>query len=420
MQNFKDFIKSYKVIWTYAGIWTLMVGILDGQVLGAIGFGIFKFTGGFPGMFFGIITGIFVGIFTGAILGIILVTVNKLTNYKIIGIIVGLFSGIALAIFEFIIFAGFDITNASTIINEVGSGYIYYGGIGVIISLVSFENIKEQVGKESNFNGFNKFIELISLSMFFWAIILFLSGYYSLSDFDLTVKIIWNIVLFALIIGFLTALVYKVLEEEIAVKWKNTFLKFIVITIFWAVILLILIYFKSISDSTIGFSYMIALAVAFGSLSAIVYIKYRQFINQILPGVLVILFVILILHLGRLSYQNPVKLDENDNGHLINIQNYRVLDVTAGYALTEGSQMLVINLKANPAVGYWEVTELDRSILQPGRTSFEYESYVPDAKSMQTLRFWLIKPGTTPLKLVYHRLQDTEPLKTFSINVIVY
>ncbi|NJD53766.1 MAG: hypothetical protein FIB07_12970 [Candidatus Methanoperedens sp.] len=133
-----------------------MVGILDGQLLGATGFGILRpiteFAGGFLGMFFGVISGIFVGFFTGAILGIILVTINKLTDYnKIIGIIVGLFSGISLAMFEFIIFAGFDIATASTIINESGlGGYIYYGGIGVIISLVSFENIKEQAGKESN------------------------------------------------------------------------------------------------------------------------------------------------------------------------------------------------------------------------------------------------------------------------------
>ncbi len=86
---------------------------------------------------------------------------------------------------------------------------------------------------------------------------------------------------------------------------------------------------------------------------------------------------------------------------------------------------VVVELDANPSTGYtWEVAELDTSILkQVGETEYKSSSPnpMPGSGGTQTLRFEAVGPGTTTVKLVYHRPWETNvaPIKTFTINVTV-
>src|SRR5574337_694286 len=68
---------------------------------------------------------------------------------------------------------------------------------------------------------------------------------------------------------------------------------------------------------------------------------------------------------------------------------------------------LVIELTANPSTGFtWEVAEADTSVLrQAGEIEFKSSSPapMPGAGGTQTLRFQAVAPGTTTLKLIYHR-----------------
>ena len=89
-------------------------------------------------------------------------------------------------------------------------------------------------------------------------------------------------------------------------------------------------------------------------------------------------------------------------------------------------QILVVTLESNPSTGYrWERVESNESILeQLGEAEFK-PSDTGDpppvgADGWEIFRFKATSPGLMTLKLVYHRSwEDVEPLKTFSIEVIV-
>ena len=86
-------------------------------------------------------------------------------------------------------------------------------------------------------------------------------------------------------------------------------------------------------------------------------------------------------------------------------------------------QMLVITLEANPTTGYtWEVAELIANDLrQVGEIEYNPESNKLGSGGVQTLRLDAVNVGQTSLKLVYHRPweKDVEPLKTFSLQVVI-
>ncbi len=89
------------------------------------------------------------------------------------------------------------------------------------------------------------------------------------------------------------------------------------------------------------------------------------------------------------------------------------------------SGKIVVQLEANPSTGYtWEVGELDTNILkQVGETEYKSSSPnpMPGSGGTQILRFQPVAPGTTTLKLVYHRPWETNvaPIKTFTLTVTV-
>lgn len=86
-------------------------------------------------------------------------------------------------------------------------------------------------------------------------------------------------------------------------------------------------------------------------------------------------------------------------------------------------QFLAVSLEGNPTTGYmWEAADLDDQILrQVGEAQFSPDSDLIGAGGTQTLRFEALNSGQTTLELVYRRPWegDSEPLKTFSVRVVV-
>jgi inhibitor of cysteine peptidase len=86
---------------------------------------------------------------------------------------------------------------------------------------------------------------------------------------------------------------------------------------------------------------------------------------------------------------------------------------------------VVVELQANPTTGYtWDVGEVDTNILkQVGQTEYNSSSTtpMPGQGGTQTLRFQAIAPGTTTLKLIYHRPFETNtpPIQTYTVQVTV-
>ncbi len=92
----------------------------------------------------------------------------------------------------------------------------------------------------------------------------------------------------------------------------------------------------------------------------------------------------------------------------------------------ELGKLLVVTLESNPSTGYrWELLENSESILkQFGQAEFRpSETGDPPmvgAGGWEIFRFKAVSAGQMTLELVYHRSwEDAEPLKAFSIQVIV-
>jgi len=111
---------------------------------------------------------------------------------------------------------------------------------------------------------------------------------------------------------------------------------------------------------------------------------------------------------GNFNISKEIKLGMGDNGSQIKLNK---------------GQMLVITFEANPTTGYtWEVAELNANVLrQVGEIEFHPESNKIGSGGVQTLRIEAVNVGQTSLKLAYHRPweKDVEPLKTFSLQVVI-
>jgi inhibitor of cysteine peptidase len=117
--------------------------------------------------------------------------------------------------------------------------------------------------------------------------------------------------------------------------------------------------------------------------------------------------------------------------HLFEVYPYAdIVDVTEadndGQIEVELGKLLVVTLESNPSTGYqWELVENNDSVLmQFGQSEFKpSENTNPrtvGAGGWEIFRFKAVSAGQTTLELVYHRSwEDTEPLKTFAIQVTV-
>ena len=84
---------------------------------------------------------------------------------------------------------------------------------------------------------------------------------------------------------------------------------------------------------------------------------------------------------------------------------------------------LSVRLAGNLTTGYqWEIISYDKPVLRPiGEPDYAANSKAIGAGGMYTFRFEAVAPGTTCLKMIYHRTWEKgiAPLRAFQISLIV-
>jgi len=122
--------------------------------------------------------------------------------------------------------------------------------------------------------------------------------------------------------------------------------------------------------------------------------------------------IVLAEHFEKITLDEEVNVNEEDDGSQVEL---------------EQGQVLVVTLESNPTTGYgWEVVETQESILQQmGEAEFKQsqtgEPPLVGAGGWEIFRFKTISAGKMTLQLVYRRSweEGVEPLKTFTLQVVV-
>ena len=130
---------------------------------------------------------------------------------------------------------------------------------------------------------------------------------------------------------------------------------------------------------------------------------------------------------GVVDIQDMIVLTEHLNEIYPSAETVEVNeDNDGGQIELELGEILVVTLESNPSTGYrWELLEDNESILkQFGQAEFKSsETSDPPMVGVggwEIFRFKAVSTGQITLELVYHRYwEDVEPLKTFSIQVVV-
>ena len=117
----------------------------------------------------------------------------------------------------------------------------------------------------------------------------------------------------------------------------------------------------------------------------------------------------LVVFAGGCPLPGPtLSLDADDSGS----------DVTL-----EVGQRMDVYLDSNASTGFeWELAELDTSVLEHTSTSFRSGCVIPmpGCGGTDKWTFTAVSPGTTPLRMIYHRTwEEEEPAETFELNVTV-
>ncbi len=105
-------------------------------------------------------------------------------------------------------------------------------------------------------------------------------------------------------------------------------------------------------------------------------------------------------------------------------QEIQVTEANQGknYTLNMGDSLVIV-LDSNPSTGYaWVVKSVDKPVLSlAGESVFKVDSGKLGAPGKTTLTFKTVSSGFQALTLLYQRSfeKDAQPLKTFTINVIV-
>ncbi len=99
----------------------------------------------------------------------------------------------------------------------------------------------------------------------------------------------------------------------------------------------------------------------------------------------------------------------------------RVTQADNGRQFTlRGSDVLALNLEANPSTGYsWVVEGMDRRMLRQVANEFVSQSTMLGAPETQVLRFQGIAAGRTEIRLSYRRPWESESLGNFAVQVEV-
>lgn len=103
-----------------------------------------------------------------------------------------------------------------------------------------------------------------------------------------------------------------------------------------------------------------------------------------------------------------VKLDEQDNGKSVDLESGKTVSIT---------------LEGNPTTGYgWEISEIDPAVAElAGEPDFKSDSKALGSGGVYTFTIKAVAPGTTSIKLVYHRSWETdvEPEKVYEVTLNV-
>ena len=81
-----------------------------------------------------------------------------------------------------------------------------------------------------------------------------------------------------------------------------------------------------------------------------------------------------------------------------------------------------VSLSGNPTTGYtWEAMPGSGGLVQQGEAEFKPDSSALGSGGVMTLRFKATQPGTTDLKLIYHRPfePNVPPLQSFEVTIVV-
>ena len=117
-------------------------------------------------------------------------------------------------------------------------------------------------------------------------------------------------------------------------------------------------------------------------------------------------FIALLMTLAACSAA-AVELDATENGQSV--------EVASGEKIT-------ITLEGNPTTGYsWEVSEIDAAVAElAGEPDYKTDSKMLGSGGVYTFTFKAIAPGTTSIKLIYHRSwEDAEPEKVYEVTLNV-
>ena len=105
---------------------------------------------------------------------------------------------------------------------------------------------------------------------------------------------------------------------------------------------------------------------------------------------------------------DPMTLTQKDAGTTVHVKQGSIVN---------------IDLEGNPTTGYtWEVAPGGSGVLtQQGEPTFKANSNALGSGGMMTLQFKAAPPGTTHLKLIYHRTfePNVAPLHTFEVTIVV-
>lgn len=81
-----------------------------------------------------------------------------------------------------------------------------------------------------------------------------------------------------------------------------------------------------------------------------------------------------------------------------------------------------VALNGNPTTGFtWEALPGSEGLVQQGEAEFKPDSNALGSGGNMTLQFKAVRPGTTVLKLIYHRPfePNVPPLQSFEVTVVV-
>jgi len=121
----------------------------------------------------------------------------------------------------------------------------------------------------------------------------------------------------------------------------------------------------------------------------------------------VLLFVFVLSHAEFLLAGEVMNLTESDSGKTVELKVGDELEIA---------------LSANPTTGYtWDVSMVDSAVLKLDKSDFLAGDSIVGSGGTTVMKFHAIAPGTSGVKLIYHRPfeHNKPPIKVFLINTLI-